>query len=142
MVFRCLLNTHACTALYLIFWRAVLLKHSHSNSHTLFDWPVRHRKALSRILSSKPAISVNCFLGYRMFLPCGTPRILKAVGQLLGRFFSPSTSINVAFSFWYWYSGLSNLVVFQLSTKIKAKTLLVFVSLKHQLNVFQEQERE
>lgn len=78
-----------------------------------------------------------------MFLPCGTPSISKAVGQLLGRDFSPSPSISVAFSFWYWYSGLSYLVVFQLSwNKIKAKTGLVFVSLKHQLNAFQEQESE
>lgn len=76
-----------------------------------------------------------------MFLHCGTPSILKAVGQLLGRVFLPSTFINVAFSFWYQNSGFSNFVV-QLSTRIKAKTVLVFVSLTHQLSVFQEQEKE
>lgn len=95
-----------------------------------------------------PAISFIQLLSPELFLmlpyvsPLWHTRHFKSCWAVTRKSFPPSTSISVAFSFWYWNSEFSDLVVLQLTTKLKAKTVLVFVSLKHQLNAFQEQERE
>lgn len=172
LLFRCVLNTHTCTALCLIFWRAVLLvllKHSHSNSHDLIDLSVSQTKALNWILFSRPAVPetqttaqmnkwdsgylqqfhlYSLYLSAELFLmlprvsPLWHTKHFKSCLAVTRKRFLPSSSISVGFSFCYWNSGFSDLVVLQLSTKIKAETVLVFVSLKHQLNAFQEQGRE
>lgn len=58
---------------------------------------------------------------------CDTPNALKCVALNRKRFL-PYPSINIAFPFWRWYSMRSSLVDFQLSTKVKANTVLAFVS--------------
>lgn len=60
MVLRCLLDTHVCSVLYLIFVRGVLfplLKHSRTNSHDLVGLSISQKKVLSWILASRPSVS-------------------------------------------------------------------------------------
>lgn len=164
MVFRCLPNKHICSASYLIFRRGVLLpllKHSHSNSHDLVGLPISQRKLSSWILASRPWVSclgpkpqsggiqrwVSAVISFR-WLAAAEPffngtvcfflvahQTFKSCLALTRKRFPPCPSVNVAFPFWYWYSVLSSLVVFQLNTKSSQDSVGLCVSLKHQLTL-------